>query len=94
MALLVAESYRTKPIEVQEGYSSASDIRFTRPWNEMRLPLADMFSTRLIAAGGLQRNRRQSPIQIVKLLGCQRGIEQMREVFVLNGILDGVIKIG
>ena len=52
-----------------------------------------LFSLRLVAAGGLQRNRRQLSIQLVKLLGRQRGIEQMREVFALNGILDGVIKV-
>lgn len=63
------------------------------PLERDEIAVEDLFSLRLIAAGGLQRNRRQLPIQIVKLLGRQRGIEQMREVFALNGILDGVIKI-
>src|SRR6185295_12415644 len=65
----------------------------SRPLERDEIAVGDLFSLRLIAAGGLQRNRRQLPIQIVKLLGRQRGIEQMREVFALNGILDGVIKI-
>jgi hypothetical protein len=63
------------------------------PLERDEMTVGDLFSLRLIAAGGLLRNRRQLPIQIVKLLGRQRGIEQMREVFALNGILDGVIKI-
>ena len=49
---------------------------------------------RLVTTGGLQRNRRQLPIQFVKLLGRQGGIEQMLEVFIQNGVLDCVIKIG
>jgi hypothetical protein len=63
------------------------------PLERDEIAVGDLFSLRLIAAGVLQRNRRQLPIQIMKLLGRQRGIEQMGEVFALNGILDGVIKI-
>jgi hypothetical protein len=33
------ESYRTKPVEVQEDRSSVSVLRVMRPWNAMRLPL-------------------------------------------------------
>src|SRR5262245_31911274 len=79
---------------IQRGRSERrgeGTFRYVEPLSDARTLLVDFFSIRLVAASRLQRNRRQLPVEFVKLLGRQGGIEQVCKVLFRNGVFHRVV---